>query len=89
MIRCLVRCVPMLVFLPIALAQNSPSGGSAMITPQFGVHAKVEEKARLLQDDDQDTYRALADEIFKAPRGFEVLAVAHGIGLTEIPPSIN
>jgi len=36
MIRCLVRCVPMLVFLPIALAQNSPSGGPAMTTPQFG-----------------------------------------------------
>ena len=89
MIRYLVRCVPMLVFLPIALAQNSPSGGPAMTTPQFGVHAKVEEKARLLQDDDQDTYRALADEIFKGPRGFEVLAVAHGIGPTKIPPSID
>src|SRR3989441_7040973 len=89
MIRYLVRCLPMLVFLPIALAQNSPPGGPAMTTPRYRVHAEVEEKARLLQDNNQDTYRALADEIFKAPRGFEILAVAHGIGPTEIPPSID
>ena len=94
MIRYLVRCVPMLVFpmlvfLPIAFAQNSPPGGPAMKTPQFRVHAEVEEKARLLRDNDQDTYRALADEIFKASRGFGALIVLHGIGPTEIPPSID
>ncbi len=94
MIRYLVRCVPMLVFpmlvfLPIAFAQNSPPGGPAMKTPQFRVHAEVEEKARLLRDNDQDTYRALADEIFKASRGFGALTVLHGIGPTEIPPSTD
>lgn len=89
MIRYVVRCVPMLVFLPIALAQNSPPGGPAMKTPQYRVHAEVEEKARLLRDNDKDTYRALADEIFKANRGFEILALEHGIGPTMIPPSID
>lgn len=94
MIRYLVRCVPilvfpMLVFLPIAFAQNSPLGGPAMKTPEYRVHAKVEEKARLLKDNDQDTYHALADEIFKANRGFDILAIEHGIGPTMIPPSID
>ncbi len=89
MIRYVVRCIPMLVFLPIALAQNSPPGGPAMPTAQFRVHAEVEEKARLLRDNDQDTYHALADEIFKASRGFGPLTVLHGIGPTEIPPSID
>ena len=60
-----------------------------MKTPEYRVHAKVEEKARLLQDNDKDTYRALADEIFKASRGFGILTVVHGIGPTEIPPSID
>jgi hypothetical protein len=60
-----------------------------MKTPQFRVHAEVEEKARLLRDNDQDTYRALADEIFKASRGFEVLTMTTGIGPTAIPPSID
>ena len=89
MIRYVVRCIPTLVFLPIALAQNSPPGGPAMPTAQFRVHAEVEEKARLLRDNDQDTHRALADEIFKASRGFGPLTVIHGIGPTEIPPSID
>lgn len=90
MIRYLVRSVPiMLVFLPMALAQNSPPGGPAMPTPQYRVHAKVEEKARLLKDNDQDTYHALADEIFRANRGFDILAIEHGIGPTMIPPSID
>src|SRR6267143_6230640 len=88
MIRYL-RCVPMLVLVPIALAQNSPPGGPAMTTPRYKVHADVEEKARLLRDNDQDTHRALADEIFKASRGFGVLTVLHGIGPTDIPPSID
>jgi len=60
-----------------------------MKTSQFRLHAEVEEKARLLRDNDQDTHRALADEIFKASRGFEPLTVIHGIGPTEIPPSID
>lgn len=58
-------------------------------TPRSGVHQGVEEKARLLQDNNQDTYRALANEIFRSPRGFEVLAIAHGIGPTKIPSTID
>ena len=60
-----------------------------MKMPQYRVHAEVEEKVRLLQDDDQDTYHALADEIFKANRGLDILSIAHGIGPRDIPPSID
>src|SRR5882762_4020620 len=88
MIRYL-RCVPMLVLVPIALAQNSPPGGPAMTTPRYKVHADVEEKARLLRDNDQDTHRALADEIFKASRGFAPLTAIYGIGPEKIPSSID
>ena len=84
MIRYLASCVLIILFISVALAQ-SPPGGPAM----FRVHAAVEEKASLLQDTDQDTYRALADEIFKASRGFAPLTVIHGIGPEKIPPSID
>jgi len=55
----------------------------------YVVHGEVEEKARLLQDNNQDTYRALADEIFKAAHGFEALTVIKGIGPTKIPASLD
>src|SRR5260370_2602692 len=92
MIRYLVRCVPMLVFpmlvfLPIAFAQNSPPGGPAMKTPQFRVHAEVEEKALLLRDNDQDTHPALADDIFKPSLGLSPLPFIHWLGPPELPPS--
>ena len=47
----------------------------------------VEEKARLLEDNNQDTYRALADEIFKAPHGLGIFSV-DGIGLENLPAPI-
>src|SRR5256885_11559696 len=73
MIHYVLRCVPLLLFLPLTLAQDSPPPGSPAMT--FRVYAEVEEKARLLRDDDQDTHRALADTIFKASRGFAPLTV--------------
>ena len=87
MIHYVLRCVPLLLFLPLTLAQDSPPPGSPAMT--FRVYAEVEEKARLLRDDDQDTHRALADTIFKASRGFAPLTVIHGIGPEKIPSSID
>jgi hypothetical protein len=58
-------------------------------TPRPLVHPGVEDKARLLQDNNQDTYRALADEVFKAGHGFEVLSKTQGIGPANIPAPID
>jgi len=57
--------------------------------PHYMVHKRVEETARLLQDYNQDTYRALVDEIFNAAHGFEELNVLYGIGPTRIPAPID
>lgn len=56
--------------------------------PVYRPYQAVEEKAHLLQDNNQDTYCALADEIFKAPRGLGILSV-DGIGLENIPAPIT
>lgn len=56
--------------------------------PVYRPYQAVEEKARLLQDNNQDTYCALADEIFKAPRGLGILSL-DGIGLENIPAAIT
>jgi hypothetical protein len=62
---------------------SSPTGG-------MKVHPSVEEKAKLLQDNNQDTYRALADEVFRAPRtGFSTMERIHGFGLNSIPAPIS
>ena len=68
---------------------NAQDASTSSKTPIFGPHQNVEEKARLLQDNNRDTYRALADEIFKSPRGLGVLEMAHGIGLANIPAPID
>ena len=53
-------------------------------------HPGVEAKAKLLQDNNQETYRALADEVFKTPRvGLAILDKLHGIGLNELPSAVS
>ena len=56
--------------------------------PVYRPYQSVEDTARLLRDNNQDTYRALADEIFKAPRGLGILSV-DGIGLENLPAPIT
>ena len=59
-------------------------------TNRIKAHPSVEEKAKLLQDNNQDTYRALTDEIFKTPRvGLAILEKTQGIGLNKIPTPVS
>jgi hypothetical protein len=74
-----------LVFLFGGLAANVAMGQGSI-----KAHPGVEEKAKLLQDNNQETYRALADEIFKTPRvGLAALETAHGIGLNKVPEPVS
>ena len=80
-----------LVVLAGAVSQNANGqvDPPSMKTPHYLVHQSVEEKAYLLNDNNQDTYRVLADEIFEAAHGFGALAVTQGIGPTKIPITID
>jgi hypothetical protein len=88
----LIHLFPVIVLGILVGMLYGDVNGQDQLTPgadsRFVVHRKVEEKARLLQDNNQDTYRALADEIFNAVHGFEELNVLHGIGPTRIPVTI-
>jgi hypothetical protein len=79
----------LLFLLVFGMVINNAGGQNEQQDTSFRVHAAVEEKARLLQDNNQDTYRALADEIFKAAHGFGVMSVVHGIGPTKIPAPLD
>lgn len=86
---CVVSVPALPQTMPMSQHLQGPRGPNSNNIPRFRAHQAVEEKAHLLQDNNQDTYRALADEIFRSPRGFEVLAIAHGIGPTKIPAPID
>jgi hypothetical protein len=79
-----VTCCVVLVFL------SGLSGMSARGQSRIRAHPAVEQQAKLLQDNNQDTYRALADAIFNTPRvGLAILQTANGIGFRKIPTPIS
>jgi hypothetical protein len=85
MTRSQTRTIILLLLFVFPVMTNAQGGHVRVIA-----HPAVERQAKQLQDNNQDTYRALADAIFSTPRiGLSMLETANGIGIGKIPASIS